>query len=47
MESSCLKNDNVANAFETLIEMTNIESKKEGMSLKNKKKKRKGLQCKH
>ena len=47
MESSCLKNDNVANAFETLIEMTNIESKKEGMSLKHKKKKRKGLNCKH
>ena len=43
MESSCLKNDNVANAFETLIEMTNIESKKEGMSLKNKKKKKKRI----
>ena len=28
METSCLKNDNVADAFETLIEMTNIESKK-------------------
>ena len=28
MESSCLKNENVSNAFETLIEITNIESKK-------------------
>jgi len=28
METSCLKNENVANAFETLIEITNIESKK-------------------
>ena len=28
METSCLKNDNVADAFETLIEMTNIDSKK-------------------
>ena len=28
METSCLKNTNVANAFETLIEITNIEIKK-------------------
>ena len=28
METSCLKNENVTNAFETLIEITNIESKK-------------------
>ena len=28
METSCLKNSNVANAFEALIELTNIESKK-------------------
>ena len=28
METSCLKNQNVAGAFETLIEITNIESKK-------------------
>ena len=27
METSCLKNANVADAFETLIEITNIESK--------------------
>ena len=30
METSCLKNDNVANAFEALIEITNIEAKKNG-----------------
>ena len=29
IETSCLKNTNVAGAFETLIEMTNIDSKKE------------------
>ena len=29
LETSCLKNTNVAGAFETLIEMTNIDSKKE------------------
>jgi Ras-related protein Rab-11A len=29
METSCLKNENVADAFETLIEITNIESKKD------------------
>ena len=28
IETSCLKNKNVANAFETLIEITNIEAKK-------------------
>ncbi len=28
LETSCLKNSNVANAFETLIEITNIETKK-------------------
>ena len=28
METSCLKNKNVASAFETLIEITNIEAKK-------------------
>ena len=30
MESSCLKNTNVADAFDTLIEITNIEAKKNG-----------------
>ena len=30
METSCLKNDNVANAFEALIEITNIEARKNG-----------------
>ena len=28
METSCMKNTNVSNAFETLIESTNIEEKK-------------------
>ena len=28
METSCLNNTNVSNAFETLIELTNIETKK-------------------
>ena len=28
METSCLRNQNVPDAFETLIEITNIESKK-------------------
>ena len=43
METSCYKNTNVANAFETLIEITNIEAKKngtnnnKGMKLKNEK----------
>ena len=35
MEASCLKNENVANAFETLIEITNIESKKNINNNKN------------
>ena len=39
METSCLKNTNVSDAFETLIEITNIESKKNKDS-------RKGLQLK-
>ena len=30
METSCFKNTNVANAFETLIEITNIEAKRSG-----------------
>ena len=30
METSCLKNTNVADAFETLIELTNLELKKNG-----------------
>ena len=36
METSCLKNTNVANAFETLIEITNIEAKKNGDTNTNK-----------
>ena len=43
METSCLKNDNVANAFEALIEITNIEAKKNKNFLladQNKKKKK-------
>ena len=32
METSCLKNTNVANAFETLIELTNIEAKRSNTS---------------
>ena len=32
METSCLKNTNVANAFETLIELTNIETKRSNTS---------------
>ena len=39
METSCLKNANVSDAFETLIEITNIESKKN-------KDNRKGVQLK-
>ena len=39
METSCLKNTNVSDAFETLIEITNIESKKN-------KDNRKGVQLK-
>ena len=46
METSCMKNTNVANAFETLIEMTNIETKKrqklgEKLNLKGKKRNKK------
>ena len=33
METSCLKNTNVADAFDTLIEITNIEAKKSGKKL--------------
>ena len=48
METSCLKNTNVANAFETLIELTNIEVKKycnakkekKGINFENKKHKK-------
>ena len=36
MESSCVKNTNVANAFETLIEFTNRESRLNGESRINK-----------
>ena len=35
METSCLKNENVASAFETLIEMTNIEAKRSQNNNKN------------
>ena len=35
METSCLKNDNVSNAFEALIEITNIEAKKGNIILKS------------
>ena len=52
METSCLKNTNVANAFETLIEITNIEIKKNYVkeerliiSKKNKFKKRRSNFC--
>ena len=43
METSCLKNTNVSNAFETLIELTNIETKRgeeinKKFKLKNEKK---------
>ena len=49
METSCLKNTNVSDAFETLIELTNIEAKKycnakkekKGINLENKKQKKK------
>ena len=36
METSCMKNTNVANAFETIIELTNIETKKNN-NIKNEK----------
>ena len=49
LETSCLKNTNVSNAFETLIEMTNIEikaSKKEpSIILKKKKRKKSKKEC--
>ena len=35
METSCLKNENVASAFETLIEMNNIEAKRSQNNNKN------------
>jgi small GTP-binding protein len=35
METSCLKNKNVADAFETLIEITNMEAKKNMYSNNN------------
>ena len=39
LETSCLKNENVSNAFETLIELSNLEyHKKASMNLGNKKK---------
>ena len=51
METSCLKNENVADAFETLIEITNIESKKNNnhrrktISLKKNTKKEEKSKC--
>ena len=50
METSCLKNTNVSDAFETLIEITNIESKKnkdsrKGLQLKKENIKRKKCFC--
>lgn len=36
LETSCLKNTNVASAFETLIENTNIEAQKNKQNKKNK-----------
>jgi len=50
METSCLKNTNVSDAFETLIEITNIESKKnkdsrKGLQLKKENIKRKNCFC--
>ena len=35
METSCFKNENVADAFETLIEITNIEAKKNKSNTSN------------
>ena len=40
METSCRKNINVADAFQTLIEITNIEAKKEKKTKNNKKNKK-------
>ena len=52
METSCLKNTNVADAFDTLIEITNIEAKKngkkltkDGIMLKNEKNEKKKCFC--
>ena len=51
METSCLKNENVADAFETLIEITNIELKKNndikqnGITLNSEKHKKKKNNC--
>ena len=52
METSCLKNTNVADAFDTLIEITNIEAKKngkkltkDGIILKNEKNEKKKCFC--
>ena len=36
METSCLKGTNVSDAFETLIELTNIEAKKNNIDLRKK-----------
>ena len=52
IETSCLKNTNVADAFDTLIEITNIEAKKngkkltiDGIILKNEKNEKKKCFC--
>ena len=48
METSCLKNANVADAFETLIEMTHIEAmknKKNNVKLSNNKENRNKREC--
>ena len=50
LETSCLKNKNVASAFETLIEITNIEAQKGNGQKKTKlkkenKKEEKGCFC--
>ena len=50
IETSCFKNKNVANAFETLIEITNIEAKKNpnkdvSIQLKRVKTKKRSCKC--
>ena len=45
MESSCVNNENVANAFEALIEITNIEYKKNNINLKNAKRQNNNSGC--
>ena len=45
METSCLKNTNVANAFETLIEITNIETKKNRFKISEVKKEKRKCFC--